>query len=124
LSGSVYFPGTTGGENEMNQYENIPEELKQLSQCRYSDAAEVYIRFENNGLLKPEQYSLGWLRNMKKFEMGEKDIFRKSGETVNRLADIFSLLEYLHNNFDDVTNIEYCRKTQCKINDNFEKGIW
>lgn len=84
----------------------------------------TYIRFENNGLSWPEQYSLGWLRNMKKFEMGEKDIFRKSGEVVNKLADIISLLEYLQSNFDDVTDIEFCRKTQRKINENFEKGIW
>lgn len=42
---------------------------------------------------------------MKKFEMGERDIFRKTGEMVNKLSDIFSLLEYLQDNLDDVTNI-------------------
>lgn len=91
---------------------------------RYSDAAEVYIRFENNSVQRPEQYSIGWLSNMKKFEAGVKDIFRKPSEKVDKVADIFSLLEYLENNFDSVTNINYCRKMQNKINENFEKGIW
>lgn len=91
---------------------------------RYSDAAEVYIRFENNGLSKPEQYSLGWFRNMKMFEKSVVGILGKLDDSADKLADIYSLLEYLKNNFGNVTNIEFCRKTQNKINECFEKGIW
>lgn len=91
---------------------------------RYSDAAEVYVRFENNGVSRPEQYSIGWLRNIKKFEAGEKDIFKKTGEKIDKIADIFSLLGYLEDNYDDITNIQFCRKMQNKINENFKKGTW
>ncbi len=91
---------------------------------RYSDTADVCIRFENSELSRPEQYSLGWIRNMIRFETGEKDIFGKFGETANKLANIISLLEFLNDNFDNATNIEFCRKIQRKINKNFEKGVW
>lgn len=90
---------------------------------RYTDMPEVSVRFENKSL-KPEQYSLGWFRNMKRFEAGEKDIFKKDGEKVDKLTAIFSLLKYLEDNFEDVTDIDFCRKTEKKINQNFEKGLW
>lgn len=91
---------------------------------RYSDAADVYIRFENYGLPRPEQYSLGWFRNMKMFEMSEAGILWETSNSIDKLAVIFSLLDYLQNNLGDVTNIEFCRKTQNKINEFFEKGLW
>lgn len=90
---------------------------------RYDDIPEVYVRFEEKRS-KPEQYSLGWFRNLKKFNAGEKDIFKKDGTKVDKLAAIFSLIEYLRDNFEDVTNIDFCRVTNQKINENFEKGLW
>lgn len=90
---------------------------------RYDDIPEVYVRFERKGS-KPEQYSLGWFRNLKKFNAGEKDIFKKDGTKVDKLASNFSLLEYLRDNFEDVTNIDSCRVTKQKINENIEKGLW
>lgn len=90
---------------------------------RYDDNPEVSVRFENKGST-PEQYSLGWFRNLKKFEAGEKDIFEKDGAKVGKLAAIFSLLEYLEDNFDDVTSLDFCRVAIKKINENLENGLW
>lgn len=90
---------------------------------RYDDLPEVSVRFENKGL-KPEQYSLGWFINLKKLEAGDKDIFQKEGLKVDKLTAIFSLLEYLEDNFDDITNVDFCRVTNNKINENFERGLW
>lgn len=98
---------------------------------RYDDSPEVAVRFEDKESI-PEQYGLGWFRNLKKIEAGENDIFIKDGEEVDKLTAIFSLLEYLEDNFEDVANIYFCRVTEKKINEilekkineNFEKGIW
>lgn len=90
---------------------------------RYDDEPEISVRFENKGLI-PEQYSLGWFRNMKKFEAGEKATVKRTGAKVDKLTAIFSLLEYLQDNFDDITDIDFCRRTRKKINENFERGLW
>jgi hypothetical protein len=90
---------------------------------RYSDEPEVPVRFENKGA-RPEQYSIGWFRNLKKFEAGEKNIFKKDGQKGDKLTSIYSLLEYLEENFDNVIDIEFCRTTKKKINENFEKNLW
>ena len=90
---------------------------------RYTDRPEVDVRYENKGS-NPEHYSIGWFRNMKKFEAGEKNIFKNAEKKDDKLTIIFSLLEYLEINFDDVINLDFCRKTEKKINENFEKGLW
>lgn len=61
---------------------------------------------------------------MKMFEMSEAGILWETSNSIDKLAVIFSLLDYLQNNLGDVTNIEFCRKTQNKINEFFEKGLW
>lgn len=91
---------------------------------RYSEAPDVYIRFEGGQILIPEQYSLGWFRNLRSFQLGVKNIFRKTDEKADKLEVIYSLIEYLEENFEDVTNVAFCRNAQNKINENFEKGIW
>jgi len=89
---------------------------------RYSDRPEVSVRIENKGS-KPEQYSIGWFKNIKKFESGEKDIFEKIGDNDDKLTIIFSLLKYVESNLDKITDVDFCRNTQNKINENFTKGI-
>jgi len=95
---------------------------------RYSDRASVDVCYENKSLPRAERYSVEWIRTMKKYEEGVKDIFgkaeEKAEEKVDKMADLFYLLDYLYINFDYLTNIEYCRKMENKINENFEKGIW
>ena len=63
---------------------------------------------------------------MKRYEAGERDIFQKAREELakGKIFCILSLLEYLKNNFEDITNIDFCRKTEKKINENFDNGVW
>lgn len=86
---------------------------------RYSDEPDISVRFENHGM-PPEEYSIGWFRVLK----GGVFPYKKSEEEKDKLSEIFSLLTYLKSNINDVTNINFCRNAQNKINENFEKNIW
>ena len=92
---------------------------------RYDNFPGVDIRFRINNSI-PEQYDLELFRNMKRYEAGERDIFQKAREELakGKIFCILSLLEYLKNNFEDITNIDFCRKTEKKINENFDNGVW
>ncbi len=88
---------------------------------RYTDNPNVFIRFENKGEI-PEQYGVEWLRTLERFQSEEK--FQKNNNKVDKLIAIFSLLDYLEQNFDNVTDIEYCRVANQKIEENFQMGLW
>jgi len=86
---------------------------------RYSDEADIYIRFETK---PPENYDLSWFRILNEFEEGD-NVFGKV-EKEDKLTRIYNLLKYLEEHFEEVTDLYFCRNIRRKIHDNFEKGVW
>ena len=92
---------------------------------RYLDSAEVYISSQKPSGSR-EHFAMSWFNILKRFEAGESyDSIVYETPYVNneegKLAEILFLLEFLEENFDELMNIQYCRKTEKKVNEYIEK---
>lgn len=76
---------------------------------KYDDMCDVDITF----LKHKEHFIIGWIW-----------VVRKGGQLINTeksIDKILMLMEYVKNNYEKVTNIEWCQESRRMINEFFER---
>ena len=93
--------------NLLSVLEAFPQKISIYS-GRYIDAPEVEIRFENN---PPEIFYVGVMRNLHLFNVGEREeIIISDEKDLSKIERLYRDIEFLKENFDDITNLDSLRK--------------